>query len=133
MPDVVIYDGDCGICARVKNIVESLDWLGTMRWIPLHSAEAAGYGIPREALERAVYLVTGSRTTSGFAAVQGMILRIPVAYFVAASIISKRPWTALLFAFLLSPLAGPIGQPAYELVARNRYRIAGSTCDNRIR
>ena len=133
MPDVVIYDGDCGICTRVKEIAESLDWLGTMRWLPSYSEEAVSYGIRRENLERAVYLVTGSRTASGFAAVQGMLLRMPVTYFVAAFIVAKKPWTALLFAFLLSPLADPLGQPAYELVARNRYRIAGSTCDNRIK
>jgi predicted DCC family thiol-disulfide oxidoreductase YuxK len=129
----VIYDGDCGLCTRVKQTVEALDWLGTMRWIPSHTAEAKRFGIAPEQLQQAVYLVSGNGQSSGFAAVQGMLTRLPLTYFVLAFVIAKKPWTALAFAFLFSPLSNPIGQPAYDWVARNRYRIAGSTCDNRIK
>ena len=128
----VIYDADCGVCARVKRTVEALDWLGTMRWIANSSSEAAGYGIAREHLDHAVYMVDGAQRTSGFRAVQGMAARLPLTWFVMSVVVARRPWTALLFAFLLSPLADPVGEPAYDWVARNRYRLPGSTCDNRI-
>ena len=129
----VIYDGDCGFCERVKTIVEALDWAGSMRWIPSHTAEAKSFGIPQERFQQAVYLVSDGSGSRGFAAVQGMLMRLPLTYFVLAFVIAKKPWTALLFAFLLSPLMSPVGEPAYDWVARNRYRIAGSTCDNQIK
>lgn len=130
---IVIYDGDCGLCTRVKETVESLDWLRTMRWVPNRSAEAAAHGIPRELLDHSVYVVSGDSRQSGFAAVQGIATRLPLTWAVMALVVAKRPWTALVFAFLLSPLAAPVGQPAYEWVARNRYRVPGTTCDNRIK
>ena len=129
----VLYDADCGICTRVKETMEALDWLATMRWIPNRSAEAATYGIPLESLDHAVYIVGSTGERSGFAAVQAMVARLPLTWFVIAYVIAKRPWTALLFAFLFSSLAVPAGQPLYDLVAQNRYRIPGSTCDNQIK
>jgi predicted DCC family thiol-disulfide oxidoreductase YuxK len=131
MADIIIYDGDCGLCTRVADAINALDWFGTMRWMPLQSPEAARYGIPRERLEQSVYLVSGNSHSHGFAAVQRILLRVPLTYAVAAYAIAKKPWSALLFAFLFSPLSAPIGEPAYEWVSRNRYRISGSTCDNR--
>jgi predicted DCC family thiol-disulfide oxidoreductase YuxK len=129
----VIYDSDCSLCTRVKVLAEALDWLGTMRWIPNCGDQAAAYGIPREMLDHSVYLVSGGGTRSGFAAVQGIAARLPVTWLGAAWLIARRPWTALLFGFLLSPLARPAGEPAYQWVARNRHRLPGSTCDNRIK
>ena len=131
--DTVIYDADCGLCTRVKQTMESLDWLGTMRWIPNRGDEAARYGVSPDLLDHSVYLIGRGGETAGFRAVQGMISRLPLTWMVATFVIARRPWTGLLFAFLLSPLAKPVGQPAYEWVARNRYRLPGSTCDNRIK
>lgn len=131
--DIVIYDGDCTLCSRIRRIIEALDWLGTMHWIPLQSSEASRYGIPREKLEASVYLVSRPRQTAGAHAVQGVLLRLPLTYFVMAYAIRKQPWSALAFAFLFSPAARPVLQPGYEWVARNRYRIPGSSCDNQIK
>lgn len=130
--DTVIYDSDCGLCTRVKRTVEALDWFGALRWIASRSEEAKRYGIPLDSLDHAVYLV-GRGETSGFRAVQGIASRLPITWLIMAYVVARRPWTALLFAFLLSPLAVPAGDPAYDWVARNRYRLPGSTCDNRIK
>jgi predicted DCC family thiol-disulfide oxidoreductase YuxK len=131
--NTVIYDADCALCTRVRETVEALDWLETMRWIPNRSAEAAQYGVPREMLDHSVYLVGAKGAKSGYAAVQGIVERLPLVWIVGAWVIARKPWAAILFAFLLSPLAMPVGQPAYEWVARNRHRVPGSTCDNRSR
>ena len=119
------------MCTRVKEAVESLDWLGTMRWIPNRSAEAAAYGLTRDQLDHSVWVLSGRERRSGFSAVQRVASRLPLTWAVMTFVIARKPWAALLFAFLFSPLASPAGQPAYEWVARNRYRVPGSTCDNR--
>jgi len=131
--NVILYDSDCGICTRIKETAEALDWLETMRWIPNSGAEAARYGIPREHLDHSVFMVENGRATSGYRVMQGVVQRLPVTWLAMTFIVAKKPWSALLFAFLLSPLSQPIGQPAYEWVARNRYQLPGSTCDNQIK
>ncbi|MBS1873513.1 MAG: DUF393 domain-containing protein [Acidobacteria bacterium] len=128
MAAIVIYDGDCGLCERVRRAAEALDWLGTMRWIPQQSAEAARFGIPIEKLREAVFLVDGERTTQGWDAVQGIALRLPLTYVAAAAAARKSRWAAVAIALALSPAAAPVGRAAYGWVARNRYRFPGSTC-----
>jgi predicted DCC family thiol-disulfide oxidoreductase YuxK len=128
MPATVIYDGDCGLCTRVKEITEALDWLGTMRWIPLQSPEAARFGIPIEELRDSVFLVSDRSVTHGWSAVKGMALRVPLTYIGAAFAIRRTRWAALGLALLFSPLAEPAGRAAYSWVARNRHRLWGSTC-----
>ncbi len=131
--NTILYDADCGICTRTKQIVEALDWFGTMRWVPNNSSEAAFSGIPQEHLDHAVYFLRDDDSQRGFAAIQQIAARLPLAWIVAAYVVAKKPWTAFLFVFLLSPLASPVGEPLYDLVARNRYRLPGSTCDNQIK
>jgi predicted DCC family thiol-disulfide oxidoreductase YuxK len=128
MPATVIYDGDCSLCTRIRTTMEALDWFRTMRWIRLQDPEAAGFGISRQELEQSVYLVTESSRTHGWAAVKRMLLRVPVTYLLAAAAINRSPWSGIAIAVLFSPLADPAGERAYQWVARNRFRIAGSTC-----
>ena len=128
MPATVIYDGDCGLCTRVKDVVEALDWFGTMRWLPQQDSRATQYGISTEDLRNAVYLVTDDGVTHGWSAVKRIALRVPLTYLVAVAAIRKSPWTAIGLALLFSPLANPAGRRLYALVAHNRYRFPGSTC-----
>ncbi len=128
MPATVIYDGDCGLCTRTKEIAEALDWLGAMRWIPQQSPEAARFNIPAEELRDSVFLVTDRRVTHGWSAVKGMALRVPLTYIAAAVAIRRTRWAAVGLALLFSPLAEPAGRAAYSWVARNRHRFPGSTC-----
>jgi predicted DCC family thiol-disulfide oxidoreductase YuxK len=125
----VIYDGDCGLCSAIRSGVEALDWLGTMRWVPLQSPEAAKFGIAREELERSIYVVSrGGEKWQGWRAVKRIVFRIPLTYVVIAALARRNPWAAAGIATLLSPIANPAGEAVYELVARNRHRFPASTC-----
>lgn len=128
MKATVIYDGDCGLCTRVKAAAEELDWFGTMRWIPLDSPEAARFGISREELERSVYFISRRTQAHGWEAVKQILLRLPLAWVAGGAVIRKSPWAALGIAAVLSPAFNPVGDRLYDLVARNRYRFPASTC-----
>lgn len=129
MSATVIYDGGCGVCNAARKAIEALDWFGTMRWLPLQSPEAEGFGIRREDLERSIYVVSrGGERSHGWRAVKAILFRVPLTYVVAGAVARRSPWAAAGLAVLLSPIANPAGQAAYELVARNRHRFPASTC-----
>ncbi len=129
MPATVIYDGDCGLCNCIKDTFGALDWFRTMRWITLQSPEAAEFGISRADLEKSVYIVTAEGSTAhGWAAVKRILFRVPITYLAALAALRKSAWLALGIAVALSPAADPLGQTAYEVVSRNRYRFPRSTC-----
>jgi len=129
MPATVIFDADCGLCQRTRRVVETLDWLGSMRWLAQQDPVAASFGIPREALEKSVYLVTREgRKYHSFDAVKQVILRLPVAYLAGGAALAKTPWAALPIALFFSPLFQPAGEAGYDWVAANRYFFPGSTC-----
>jgi predicted DCC family thiol-disulfide oxidoreductase YuxK len=58
LPSTVIFDADCGLCQRTRRVVETLDWFGALRWLPQQDPAALDFGIPLDALERSMYLVT---------------------------------------------------------------------------
>jgi len=90
---------------------------------------SALFGIPREALEKSVYLVTREgRKYHSFDAVKQVILRLPVAYLAGGAALTKTPWAALPIALFFSPLFQPAGEAGYDWVAANRYFFPGSTC-----
>ncbi|MGH9665476.1 MAG: thiol-disulfide oxidoreductase DCC family protein [Bryobacteraceae bacterium] len=128
MAVAVIYDADCGFCARSKNVIAHLDFFRAMRWIPLQSAEAAGHAIPREELERALYLIRGRRRWAGFSAFKRIFARLLPFWLLAALAVWITPWSVLALLLLFSPLSNPAGNHVYDWIARNRYRIPGSTC-----
>jgi predicted DCC family thiol-disulfide oxidoreductase YuxK len=129
LPSTVIFDADCGVCQRTRRAIEMLDWFGAMRWLPQQDAAALEFGIPRDALEKSMYLITRrGRAYRGFDAVQQILLRLPVSYAVAALAIRKAPVLAAALAFFFSPVFKPAGDRAYTWIASNRYRLPGSTC-----
>jgi predicted DCC family thiol-disulfide oxidoreductase YuxK len=125
----VIYDSDCSLCTQVRAAVEALDWLGTLRWIPLQSPEAAQFGIPRADLEQAVWLIGPRGRWQGWHAVKRMIMRLPAAWAASAVVARKSPWAAVALAAVFSPAFNPAGERLYGWVAQNRYRLPGSTCE----
>jgi predicted DCC family thiol-disulfide oxidoreductase YuxK len=136
-PLLVIYDGDCGFCNRTKEWIERLDLEGRFEWEPLQTGAARRYGITDEAVQQRLHLVAGEKIYAGFAAFQKMLLYNPVFYFAAAVLLAAPPARAslyrdcvvlILLAFFF-PLFSPIGEAAYNLVARNRHRLSAQpTC-----
>ncbi len=134
---LVIYDGDCGFCARSKRWVERFDLEGLLEWRPFQSGAGHAHGITDAEASERIYLVAGKKIYSGFRAFRMMLLFNPVTWFVIALLLGvprgdastyRRIVVAALLAFLLPPFV-PIGEWGYRLVARNRYRLsANSAC-----
>jgi predicted DCC family thiol-disulfide oxidoreductase YuxK len=134
---VLIYDGDCGICTRTKNLWEKLDLDRAFQCAPLQSGIGARWRIPKEALVEQIYLIAGRRIESGFRAAKAMLLFNPVTYFFMLALIAALPANAVLYrrivvaltlAFFLPPFE-ILGNAAYRWVARNRYRLSsGGAC-----
>jgi predicted DCC family thiol-disulfide oxidoreductase YuxK len=136
----VIYDGDCGFCTKTKRFMERLDPDKLYDWRPAQSGVGERFGITREQLRERLYLAAGGRIASGFRAFQLMLLYNPLTYFVMVVAIAAAPagWatyrrvvTGLLLPVFF-PLFRPVGEALYDLVARNRGKLASSSvCDVR--
>ena len=134
----VIYDGDCGICAKTKRWFEALDFESAFRWTTFQSGTGDRYGISREALANRLHVVVdGERIAEGFQAFKLMLLYNPVTHLVMLGILLSLHWgpawarslaIAGMIAFFF-PVFDRVGQAAYDLVARNRSRIGSEpTC-----
>ena len=128
---MVIYDGDCGFCNRTREWWERFDLERLIGWEPFQSGVNRRYGIPDAAVQRRLYLVTEKRIYGGFAAFKIMLLYNPITYFAIALLVTTpvRLWVVASLLLLFSPFFAPIGEAAYDLVARNRHRLsAQSSC-----
>ncbi|MFM7108588.1 MAG: thiol-disulfide oxidoreductase DCC family protein [Planctomycetaceae bacterium] len=116
--DTVLYDGRCRFCRGQIALLRRLDVRRSLRFVSLHEPEVARDfpELPAEDLMRQMYVVdTAGRARGGAESVRYLSRRLP----------------------LLWPLALPLHVPGslpfwnalYRLVARHRYRIAG-TCDD---
>ena len=127
----VIYDGDCGFCNQTREWFDRFDLERLLEWEPLQSGVNRRYGIPDAAVQERLYLVVGNRIYAGFAAFKMMLLYNPIFYLVTAALVTtpiRRPIVAALL-ILFSPPFAPIGEAAYNLVAKNRHRLSPeSTC-----
>jgi predicted DCC family thiol-disulfide oxidoreductase YuxK len=135
-PLVVIYDGECGFCNLTRQWVSKADCEGIYDWQPFQSGTGAKYGISEKAAEQKVHVVAGDRIYSGFRAFRVMALYNPAVYLAVAVLLvapgivapAIRDWLFLALVLLLSPLFYPVGEAAYDWVARNRYRLPPRTC-----
>jgi predicted DCC family thiol-disulfide oxidoreductase YuxK len=136
-PATVIYDGDCGFCNKSRRWMERIDFERLFEWRAFQSGIGARFGIGNEALARRLHLVVGGRVYQGFRAFQMMLLYNPVTYLVMTALIAaprgeaplyRRIVVTALLAFFF-PLFRPVGEAVYDLVARNRHRLAeNSAC-----
>jgi predicted DCC family thiol-disulfide oxidoreductase YuxK len=128
---LAIWDGDCGFCSLTKKWFERLDLEGLLEWRTWQSGVGRLYGISDAALGERLHLVAEGKIYSGFHAFQIMLLYNPLTYFVMVVLIAgpyPRIAAGLLLAFFL-PVFRPVGEAAYNLVARNRNRLMpNSSC-----
>jgi predicted DCC family thiol-disulfide oxidoreductase YuxK len=136
-PLLVIYDGDCGFCAKTKNFLERLDLENMLRWRPYQSGAGRSFGITDADAAQRLYLVNGDRIYSGFGAFKMIVLCNPVSYLVTYVVLAApgagdstfRNVTVACLLFLFSPVFRPAGEAIYAVIARNRNRLsAGSAC-----
>ncbi|MFN3325480.1 MAG: DCC1-like thiol-disulfide oxidoreductase family protein [Bryobacteraceae bacterium] len=134
----VFFDGDCGICRKIKRLFERFDYDRLFVWIPYQTGGALQYGITMEAAQQRLQLVEDKRTYNGFGAFKIMLLRYPATYFVIALLLAGPPDSyanyrragALLIIAFFFPLFSRVGDAVYDLVARNRRKLTpGSTCN----
>ena len=132
----VLYDGDCGFCARTRRWMERFDLEKLFVWEPFQQAKNL-YGISQQALRQRLYLVTRGKRYSGFRAFKIMALYNPLTYFFMlvalmlpqSAYFHHRSGVAVFFVLFFSPLFVPVGETAYAWIARNRHRIlSGETC-----
>ena len=123
--DVVIYDGNCVFCARQVTNLKKWDGKNRLSFISLHDSFVADHfpDLSHEQMMEQMYLIP--RSNSGFSTER---------YGGAAALryLTRRLPKLWIFAPLLHiPFTLPIWQWAYQLVARQRYKIAGKTeaCD----
>lgn len=141
----VLYDGDCGICAKTKRWFEALDFDGAFRWTAYQSGIGARFGIGADALRKRLHLVTdgrhlvadGRHIAQGFHAFKRMLLSNPVTHFLMLGVLLSLHWgpawarSAAILGMIgfFFPAFDRIGQAAYDLIARNRNRLGSApTC-----
>lgn len=136
---IVIFDGDCGICNRIREAMARIDFDRAFTWKQLQSGIGDRFGIARAALEERLHLAADGRVSSGFRACKLILLYHPAFYLIVTMLLAapanaawaswwRRIVVALLLAFFF-PLFNPIGERVYDWVARNRYRLSsGGAC-----
>lgn len=128
-PITVIWDGECGFCARSKNQISRFDWDGILQWVPQQTGIGERWGLTRETLANAMYSVSGGTIRSGYAAFRSMAVLLPAFWYtaLAAVVLAPRPAVIALLLFL-TPLSNPVGEAVYRWVARNRHRFGDQSC-----
>lgn len=117
-PHLLLYDGECGLCNRLVQAVLERDRQGVFHFASLQSAVAARqldrFGASPGRLDTFVVIENYRAAQSTY------LTRARAALFVLR--VLGWPWRA---AAVLRVLPVALLDRAYDLVARNRYRIFG--------
>ncbi|MFM1904099.1 MAG: hypothetical protein RLZZ440_1999 [Planctomycetota bacterium] len=115
--DLVLYDGQCRFCRGQMAILRRLDPTGRLELTSLHDPSVARDfpELPRDVLlEEMVTIDRHGRPRAGATAWRHLVRRLPLLWPLAVP--------------LHFPGSLPLWNGLYRLIARNRYRFAG-TCD----
>jgi len=108
---VLYYDGECGLCVRVKNSLARMDFFGRVAWVPSQRLDTPPEGLSWADLRRDAYLKTAQgRLYDGFYAFRMLTLRLP----------PLMPLAPVLWL----PGVAIAGRALYRWVADNRYRFS---------
>ena len=111
----VIYDGDCGFCQRVVDLIKKFDWLRKFDFIPFQNEEVFKdfNELTSEMCQKEIFLCkinkNGRKYFPGYDAFKMMTLFVPI--------------TMLFSWFFFLPGVVQLGRIVYKIVAKNRHRI----------
>jgi predicted DCC family thiol-disulfide oxidoreductase YuxK len=116
--DVVVYDGQCGICTAQVGKLPGWDRQQRLSYLSLHDEEVQRRwpDVSRDRLLNEMLIIDRSgRRHWGPEALRYLTRRLP------------RLWLAAPLAYF--PGSMLLWRPLYRWVARNRYRFSGAHCD----
>lgn len=114
MPPLLVFDGDCGFCTACVNLARRRI-RPEARIEPWQTLELGALGLTVEQCAEAVQFVDDDGSvSSGSRAVTAMLRTAP------------RPWP-WVGAVGDAPVLRRLADVAYRTIARNRYRLPGST------
>ena len=117
--DVVIYDGDCQFCTRQVERLHRWDGHNRLAFLSLHDPEVSRYAanLTHEQLMAQMYVVDQQgKQYGGAAAFRYLSCRLP------------RLWS--LAPLMHIPFSLPVWQLLYDQVAKRRYRLNKTNCEN---
>lgn len=114
-PPVLVYDGDCGICTKLSGVARRFVMPRRGTVVASYDLDLEHYGLTTEqCLEALQFVDERGRVHSAQDAVARLLL-------------AGAPWWKPLGAVLLLPGVHALAGAGYRWVARNRYRLPGST------
>lgn len=115
-PAIILYDGECGFCARSVQFILQRDPRGWFRFASLQSERGqqllTTHGLPTEEIKSLV-LVEGDRA----------FLRSTAGLRIARRLRGAWP---LFYAFIIVPR--PLRDAVYNWIAKRRYKLAPAAC-----
>lgn len=114
---VLVYDGDCGICTRLADVVVRRVRPAADRYrvAPYQELDLASLGLTPEQCGEALQYVGPQGTVSS---AQDAVARL---------LLAGRPWARPAGAALLLPGVNALAGVVYRWVAANRSRLPGGT------
>ncbi|MBC8505746.1 MAG: DUF393 domain-containing protein [Anaerolineales bacterium] len=110
----VIYDGDCPVCASLKEFAEKRNDRESIKFIPYQAKNLAKHapGLTQEQTSQALYAISDRGIQSrGARAVFEVMKQLPGFWGAAGRILSLPPFVWL-------------ANPVYTLVAKHRHKIS---------
>lgn len=115
---IVLYDRNCFLCQQSKRWIQKIDWLHRLSWIPLQEY-VKDHSISDEkvsAMKAEIHAYTPNKEEK-------------VGYYAMRSILVRCPLTFIVALLMYIPKSGIVGKPLYRWIAKNRYRIFKSKCE----
>jgi predicted DCC family thiol-disulfide oxidoreductase YuxK len=108
---LVLFDGDCGVCARVAERLAARHGRAVAEWRPWQGEPALPAGLTPDRLEREIVMVRADGSTLG-------------GHRVFRAILARTPgWRGLGLAMWIPPV-GLVAQLAYRAIAARRRWIS---------
>jgi predicted DCC family thiol-disulfide oxidoreductase YuxK len=115
MEGTLFFDGECGICTRVRNVLESLNRTGLLHTEPLQRPGSAGrLGVSTARLPESVWWLDSSGQVYAGAEAFNAAL--------SAALGTRLPWR-----LYRAPVVRALQDRIYIWVAAHRYRFPGTT------